>query len=237
MAKTVFKTLGMTAGLSTAILLTGISSQAFAMAPFQASYQFSYNGKNMGSATRTLSKSGNNWTYVFAAKAIGMASATETSRFTFNNGKIGSSSFSRNSKVLVHNNTMNIHFKPSSQTISTKKDDEQRSFAWKADVLDELNAELQIREDLKSGGLKSNYYIADAKEVEPRKFVKQGTETVKTQYGTFSTIKVVIKHNKPGRETIFWLAPKLDYLPVKVSHIDKKTSYGLLLTGYKGTTN
>ena len=89
MAKTVFKTLVMTTALSSAILFTGISSQAFAMTPFQASYQFSYNGKNMGSATRTLSKSGNNWTYVFAAKAGGIASATETSRFTFNNSKIG----------------------------------------------------------------------------------------------------------------------------------------------------
>lgn len=237
MAKTVFKTLGVTAGLTTAMVLTGLSTQTFAMTPFQANYQFSYNGKNMGSATRTLSKSGNNWTYVFAAKAGGVASATETSRFTFNNGKIGSSSFSRTSKILVHSNTMSINFNPSSKTISTKEDDEKRSFAWRADVLDELNAELQIREDLKNGGLKSNYYIADAKEVEGRKFVKQGTETVSTKYGSFSTIKVVIKHNKPGRETTFWLAPKLDYLPVKVSHVDKKTSYGLLLTGYNGKTN
>ncbi|WP_216934606.1 MULTISPECIES: DUF3108 domain-containing protein [unclassified Acinetobacter] len=237
MAKTVFKTLVMTTGLSSAILFTGISSQAFAMTPFQASYQFSYNGKNMGSATRTLSKSGNNWTYVFAAKAGGVASATETSRFTINNGKIGSSSFSRSSKVLVHNNTLSINFNPAAKTINTKKDKETHSFAWRADVLDELNAELQIREDLKRSGLKANYYIADAKEVEARKFVKQGSETVNTKYGSFNTIKVVMKHSKPGRETIFWLAPKLDYLPVKVSHVDKKTSYGLLLTDYKGVSN
>ncbi len=30
-----------------------------------------------------------------------------------------------------------------------------RSFAWQNGVLDELNAELQLREDLKNGGLKS----------------------------------------------------------------------------------
>lgn len=236
MAKTVFKTLGITAGLSTVLLFTGMS-QAFAIAPFQASYQFNYNGKNLGSATRTLSKSGNNWTYVFAAKAGGIASATETSRFSFNNGKIGSSSFKRSSKILVHNNTLTMNFNPSSKTIQTQKDDEKRSFAWKADVLDELNAELQIREDLKGSGLKSNYYIADAKEIEPRKFVKQGTENITTKYGTFNTVKVVMKHSKAGRETIFWLAPKLDYLPVKVTHVDKKTSYGLLLTDYKGASN
>ena len=113
----------------------------------------------------------------------------------------------------------------------------ERSFAWKSGVLDELNAELQIREDLKNGGLKSNYWIADAKEIEARKFIKQGNEQIKAGTTTYDTVKVVMKHDKPGRETIFWLAPKLDYLPVKVSHVDKKTSYGLLLTQYKGVTN
>lgn len=51
------------------------------------------------------------------------------------------------------------------------------------------------------------------------------------------TIKVVLQHSKPERNTVFWLAPKLDYLPVKVTHNDGKSSYGLLLTGYSGKTN
>lgn len=237
MAKNVLKTIAVTTGIASTLLFTGFSSQAFAMSPFQASYQFNYNGKNMGSATRTLSKSGNNWTYVFAAKAGAIASASETSRFGFNAGKISANSFSRTSKILVHNNTMSINFNPSTKTINTKKDDTARSFAWKAGALDELNAELQIREDLKGVGMKSSYLIADAKAVEPRQFVKQGSEKVKTSYGTFDTIKVVMKHDKPGRDTTFWLAPKLDYLPVKVTHQDGKSSYGLLLTGYKGPMN
>ena len=132
---------------------------------------------------------------------------------------------------------MSINFNPSTKLINTKKDDTKRSFAWKAGVLDELNAELQLREDLKKGTLRTNYLLADAKEIESRKFVKQGNEKVTTSYGTFDTMKVVLKHDKPGRETIFWLAPKLDYLPVKVTHVDKKTSYGLLLTSYKGQTS
>ena len=56
MATFAVKTLGIAAGVSTALLFSGFASQAFAMSPFQASYQFNYNGKNMGSATRTLSK-------------------------------------------------------------------------------------------------------------------------------------------------------------------------------------
>ena len=213
-------------------------SHAYAMAPFQASYQFSYNNKNLGSATRTLSQQGNNWTYKFAAKAGGIASASETSQFAFSDNKITSQKFSRTSKILVHNNTMNINFHPSAKVINTQKDDKKRSFAWQAGVLDELNAELQVREDLKNGNtLQPRYYISDAKGVDERRFIKQGTESIKTSYGTFNTIKVVLQHSKPERNTVFWLAPKLDYLPVKVTHNDGKSSYGLLLTGYSGKTN
>ncbi|WP_445116695.1 DUF3108 domain-containing protein [Acinetobacter sp. WZC-1] len=233
MAKNILTTLRMATGILTSLLLAGVSGNVLAMSPFQASYQFAYNGKNVGSATRTLSKNGNDWTYVFAAKAAALASASETSRFSFDNGKISANSFSRNSKVLIHNSTMNINFNPATKTINTRKDDKARSFPWQAGVLDELNAELQVREDLKNGGLKNGYAIADAKEVESRQFVKQGNETVKTAFGTFDTIKVVMKHDKAGKNSVFWLAPKLDYLPVKMTHQDGKTSYSMSLTGYK----
>lgn len=233
MAAKFIKTLSIATGLSTALLLTGFSSNALAMSPFQATYQFSYNGKNMGSATRTLSKNGNNWNYVFAAKAAAIASATESSNFTLSNGQIQSNSFSRTSKILVHNDTMSIKFNPNTKTINTNKSDKARSFAWKTGALDELNAELQVREDLKGAGLKSSYLIADAKGLDTRHFVKQGNESVKTAYGTFDTIKVVLTHDNNAKQSIFWLAPKLDYLPVKMSHQDGKTSYSLSLTGYK----
>lgn len=233
MAKIFSKTLSIATGISSVLLFTAFSSNALAMSPFQASYQFAYNGKNLGSATRTLSQNGNTWTYVFAAKAAAIASASETSRFSFSNGQINSSSFSRTSKILVHNDTMTINFNPNTKTINTKKKDQPRSFAWKAGALDELNAELQVREDLKGSGLKSSYLIADAKGLDSRRFVKQGNETIKTSAGTYNTVKVVLTHDNGEKSSIFWLAPQLDYLPVKMSHIDGKTSYNLTLTGYK----
>ena len=232
------KTFAIAALSSSAVFALSLSSHAMAMAPFQASYQFSYNNKNLGSATRTLSQQGNNWTYKFAAKAGGIASATETSQFTFTDNKIGSQKFNRSSKLLIHTDSMNINFNPNSKTINTQKDDKKHAFAWKAGVLDELNAELQLREDLKSGNaLKAHYLIADHNSVDERRFIQQGTENIKTNFGTFSTIKVILQHNKPERNTVFWFAPKLDYLPVKVTHNDGKSSYGLLLTNYSGKTN
>ena len=63
--------------------------------------------------------------------------------------------------------------------------------------------------------------------------MKQGNETVKTPYGTYNTLKVVLTHDNGSKSSTFWLAPNLDYLPVKMAHQDGKTSFSLLLTGYK----
>ncbi|RRR12613.1 DUF3108 domain-containing protein, partial [Enterobacter hormaechei] len=105
MATKFLKSFSIATGISTTLLIASFSSHALAMSPFQANYQFTYNNKGMGSATRALSQQGNNWTYQFTAKAGGIASASETSKFSFANGKIGSQSFSRTSKILIHNNT------------------------------------------------------------------------------------------------------------------------------------
>ncbi len=224
--------------VSTALALSAVTTASFALEPFSAEYQFSYNGKNLGSATRVLKGSANNWEYVVTAKAAAIASITETSHFGFSNNQVNSKDFKRHSKILMYNDIATIQFDPSKKIITTKKDDTTRTFAWEAGVLDELNAELQIREDLKRNALKPSYPIADAKGIDQRHFVKQGTEKITSGFGTFDTVKVIIQNKrKPERETIFWLAPKLDYAPVKVFHKDKDKTYGLLLKKYQGTTN
>lgn len=225
------------AGIAVFGLCSVLSSASFAMSPYQAKYAFQYNNTTVGSASRTLSKSGNLWTYQFSATAAKMAKASETSTFSLQNGKIVSHSFNRSSTIFGMGSKMSMSFDSAQKVVNTKKDDKTRSYAWQAHALDELNAELQVREDLKklkaNAPFKTQYLIADAKEIESRTFVKQtATEKVQTQAGQYETVKVIIQHKKPNRSTTFWLAPALDYLPVKVSHQDGKSSYGLLLTGY-----
>lgn len=215
-----------------AITVTGMSfaMSSYALTPFEATYQFTYGNKNMGDATRKLSLNGQTWQYKFTAKIPLIGSATETSTFAFNNGQIQSQSYRRQTKILVHNDTVKIDFKTAQKQILTSRKGTDRVLTWQPNILDDLNAELQVREDLKAGGLKSAYLIADYKEVEKRQFIKEGTENIKAADGkTYATVKVRLKHDKASKSTIFWLAPSLDYLPIKVTHQDKDSSYGLLL--------
>jgi hypothetical protein len=212
----------------------GMASLSHALSPFEATYQFTYGNKKMGDATRKLSKIGNQWQYQFSSKIPVIGSATETSKFGFQNGLITSDSYQRRTKILIHSDTVNMNFNPSQKSITTSRKDQNRTLTWKSGVLDDLNAELQVREDLKKGALKSSYWIADYKEVEARKFVKEGSEKVKAANGKiYDTVKVRLKHDRATKNTIFWLAPSLDYLPIKVTHQDDDQSYGLLLKASK----
>ncbi|MFB2578495.1 DUF3108 domain-containing protein [Acinetobacter sp. c2-A9] len=220
-------TLAVIAGLSLSVI-----SQAHAIAPFLATYQFSYNGKTLGDATRVLTQQGGNqWQYQFSARIPMIGQATETSRFSMSNtGQIQSQSYRRQTKILVHSDTVSIDFLPQQNRINTNRKGQARSLTWRAGALDDLNAELQIREDLKKGGLKSNYVISSYDSVDNRQFVREGSERVQSATGqAYDTVRVRLRHSNPQKATIFWLAPALDYLPVKVTHQDDGNSYSLLL--------
>ncbi|MEB3752995.1 DUF3108 domain-containing protein [Acinetobacter sp. MD2(2019)] len=209
---------------------------AYALMPFHASYQFIYNEKNLGTAVRSLEKQPDHaWKYTFHVNAGALAAASESSSFILQNHQIQSISFSRTSRLLFQNNLLSITFMPDQKQIEATKAAEKNVFEWQPNALDELNAEIQVREDLQSSGLKNNYLIADAKGLDSRKFINAGSENITTPYGNFATIKVRLEHGDPNKNTIFWLAPKLDYAPVKVTHNDGSNSYGLLLTNYKAS--
>lgn len=216
------------AGLVATLLTVSIST--FAITPFQATYQFSYNGKNISTATRELKQQGDQrWVYTFNAKAGFIASASETSEFHINKDQVVSDRFNRATKYIGISDSLKINYDHNTNVVSTNKSGKARSFKLENNPLDELNAEIQIREDLKNNRLKPIYYITDAKGIDARKFVKLGEETIQVPYGNVKTLKFKLEHDKPERNTLFWLAPQLDYLPVKVAHNDGGSSYAISL--------
>lgn len=75
--------------------------------------------------------------------------------------------------------------------------------------------------------------MAGTKEIKSVQLTQEGNEEVTTNAGTYETLKVIMKHDDKNRATTFWLAPSLDYLPVKALHNDKNFSYSISLNEYK----
>ncbi len=91
-------------------------------------------------------------------------------------------------------------------------------------VMDKLLYQLAIMHDLQNGRIPASYRIADGGGIKTYSFEKLGEEVVETPLGSFNTIKML--RHKPGssRKSVFWCAPDLEFLQVKVEHTEKDGS-------------
>ncbi len=226
-----------TTGLLFACSSVFITTQAQAkdISPFTAKYSFSVKDKISGSgkATRTLKKSGNRWTYKTNAYAFGgLAKAHQSTSFNLSNNKVKLAYASTTYKVLGKRNRHTVKFGGSS-VVSTYKKKSHRLKKPVRNVYDDLALEVQIRQDLLNGKFTGNYYRVSKDSIVKTKFRKSGTVTLKTRAGTFKTIRIDRVHKNKNRQTTFWLAPSLDYLPIKIVTKDKNTRVKLVLNSLK----
>jgi len=239
---------------------TAFTTQVQAIAPFKADYTFNIANMISGKASRTLTEDNGVWNYTFKASVPMMADATETSIFRLNNATaIQATSQSKKSKhakvqnmiaqtqpetveSLEHsynfrflNNVRNNHIKFDwpSKTVQSSTEKGDSSYPAQVGALDMLNLEIQVREDLHHQQLKSEYLLANEKETHPVMFVADGNETIQTPAGTFDTVKYHLVQDGEKRKTYFWLAPKLDNLPVRVHQTDGKLEYEINLSSYE----
>lgn len=207
-----------------------LSGTAAALEPYTAQYVFNIDNRWNGESSRVLRKDGEDWVYTFTARVPVLANATETSRFRMDEQRnVLSQSHNMRYKILVRNKNLAMNFDPTGRKINVNVEGKLSSLEFKTGTLDELNLEFQVREDLKKGGLQNQYLVADEKTVDTVRFVREGREQLSVPAGRYETIRVRRVHNNPKRTTTFWLAPSLDYLPVRVMQNDDGTVYDFTL--------
>lgn len=222
------------ARLVTGLLVSlGLSTTALALEPYTAQYGFNIDNRWNGESSRTLRKDGNDWVYTFVARVPVLANATETTRFSLDEQRnVLSKNHNMRYKILVKNKNLNMSFDDASRKINVTVGGKKSVLEFKAGTLDELNLEFQVREDLKKGALQTQYLVADEKKVEAVRFVREGREQLSVPAGRYDTVRVRRVHNNPKRTTTFWLAPSLDYLPIRVMQNDDGTVYDFTLTRF-----
>lgn len=220
---------GIVAGIS-------ISATAAALEPYTAQYGFNIDNRWSGESSRVLRKEGDDWVYVFTARVPVLANATETTRFRLDDQRnVISKHHNMRYKILIKNKNLAMNFDSASRKINVDVGGKKSVLEFQAGTLDELNLEFQVREDLKKGALQPQYLVADEKRVEAVRFVREGREQLSVPAGRYDTVRVRRVHNNPKRTTTFWLAPSLDYLPIRVMQNDDGTVYDFTLSRF--TTN
>ena len=198
--------------------------------PSSADYSFTVENKYKGSATRQLTQSGNAWKYNVKARVAGVASAAQNSSFSLSGTNVVPSSASTTYKIFGVGRTHNLSFAPSKKQVVSSYKGKSTTLSMPQQAFDDLSLEVQIRQDLLNGKFTGNYYMAKKDKIEKTPFKKSGNSKITVPAGTFDTVRVDRIHDDNSRSTSFWLAPSLDYLPVKVMQVNDGKKMDLELT-------
>lgn len=205
-------------------------ANAKTIAPSSASYSFTVEDKYKGTATRTLSKSGNAWKYDVNARVAGVASAAQSSVFVINGNSVAPTQASTTYKLFGVGRTHNLSFNSGNKKVASTYKGKTVNLDMAQQAFDDLSLEVQIRQDLLNGKFSGNYYMAKKDKIEKTPFKNSGKAKITVPAGTFDTVRVDRVHDDNSRSTSFWLAPSLDYLPVKVSQVNDGKKMDLELT-------
>ena len=196
------------------LLMAGGIAFAADIEPFNATYTVKADGKS-GTATRILTKNGNNFSYKVNARAAGVATANQSSNFRLTGGRIVPSSASTSYRIAGVGSTHNVKF-DGSQVVSTYKN-KSTTLRMSGQAYDDLSLEAQIRQELINGKFSGSYQLVKRTEIERISFRRAGNSSITVPAGTYQVVRIDRVHDDRGRATSFWLAPSLNYLPVKVS--------------------
>ncbi len=201
---------------------------------FAADYTLSIGGQKVGKAHRELHQVNvNSYLFETTADAGMLAHASERSYFSVTpQGQILPTHYHLERQMLFeHRHTDLLMDWETKKLITQTERDPQRSFELTANTLDKLSVEIQMRRDLASPHPALSYPLADADGIRTYVYNTGTSETLNTAIGTLSTLKVEHSHVAgAARYTTFWVAPSLNFLPVRVLQQEHGTTFLLEIT-------
>ena len=102
------------------------------------------------------------------------------------------------------------------------------------DMLDKLIYQAAVMHDLSIGKTELRYRIIDRGKEKSYQPILGEETVIRTKLGRFTAREIIRRRTGDKRRTIFWCAPELGYLPIKVSYREKNgTETIALLTDYR----
>lgn len=206
------------------LAMVAAASQAATLTPFHATYHLTVGGVTAGEATYELKIRGNDLEFKARVEPRGVASmftsdvATEQSRLRLNgDGRLVPLHYEyrqiRYRRNIVHKQ---IEFDWAAGEARTRVDGERQTLAVEAGVIDRMALQLKLMRNRLAGDGADEiaYTVVEDHGLREYRFEVTGRETITTGAGDFETIRLERRHG--SRTTVFWSAPALGYLPVRV---------------------
>lgn len=215
---------------------------AYDIPDFSANYSVNINGLQAGELKRSLStQEDGSHHFKSETQAKGIFAffkpdlVEETSIFTAENNLIRPQSYLYQRTGGKKDKYLKLNFDWQNKQVHI----DDKKHPWSLDIetntLDKLVYQLALMTDLAENKKQFSYQIADGGKVKIYHIIILDNEVITTPLGKIKTVKLMRKRDKPsGRQTTLWCAPALNYLPVKLEHIEKGTVFTAELRRLEG---
>lgn len=215
--------------LPLALLLFSLGRAAAAELPqsFEAHYSLYRTGAKVAEMLRVFTRLENGqYRYRSETRTTGLFAlfrkdhVIEESNWLFENGELRPLEYLYEHSGGKKDRNVAVTFDWDAQRITNTINGQSWRMPAEPRVMDKLLYQLAIMHDLKAGRSPLAYTVADGGKIKTYSFELLGEETISTPLGELSTVKVSRQRSDSRRETVFWCAEKLDFLPVRVENIE-----------------
>lgn len=212
--------------LAGVVALVAAPAEAAGLRPFFATYEVAYFGLSAGTSDLHLHQlPDGHWLYESRLTANLRARllvprskmpADERSQFRVVDNRIVPQSFSAGDGSPNDPKAQQLNFDWQRGRVTGVAERRPVDLPLQPGLLDTMSAQLALMLDLSAGRQPAPFAVLDKDRIKEYDYAAEGTATVKTKAGEFQT--VIYRSRRIGSEksTLFWCAPDLGYLPVKV---------------------
>tara|TARA_R110002073_G_scaffold45053_1_gene124581 strand:- start:98788 stop:99615 length:828 start_codon:yes stop_codon:yes gene_type:complete len=161
---------------------------------------------------------------------------TEKSRFTWKDCHPRTSEYQHSFRGFGKRRNHDMTFSWSPPQVISKEAKETHTLKIEEDTLDDLTILLKARCVFATGDKEFNATSAYGDRLREQHMQVIGREELDTPLGKLDTLLVEKKRGKDSeRRTLFWIAPKLNYMLVRAKHIENRALFGeLIMRDYDG---
>lgn len=215
---------------------------AMTLKPFRATYSAAMNGMPLGfpvvvelvrgsapTGARASDDDAESWALALTAKST-MIDYREQSSFRWHNCTSTPVRYRFDVKGLGINRKLWLDFDHATHKASGQSRKGPLSYVFPADATDELSLGFATRCLLARGATEVHFNAATINGMKKLSYRNSGKEKIKTPLGTFDTLRIdrIRKANDKRRSTV-WVAPALDYLMIKMEHVENVGVRGTVL--------
>jgi hypothetical protein len=192
--------------------------------PYSAKYSLVKTGMALAQATYTLARTDRGWEFRAHARPSRMISLMvsdeidEYSLLEIDNGRIKPIEYQYTQKKDKDDDKpvkfLQVQYDWQTRTATVNNGSDSRQLAITDDTHDPLSVQLALIQQMKNGCRNVRYTVIDELELQKQRFECTTTESLSTDLGDHQALRV--SYRKGKRETVTWLAPDLNYIPVRI---------------------